>query len=90
MFDFIQILYINYRKIYRFQHNLNSELFNKIMIFFTILGDNGIIWIAIALILFLNRKYRKNWVIFYCFTYYMCTGCKCYFKASYTQAKTLF
>ena len=60
MFDFIQNIDISViEKIYRFQHNLNSELFNKIMIFFTILGDNGIIWIAIALILFLNRKYRK-------------------------------
>ena len=60
MFDFIQNIDISViEKIYRFQHNLNSELFNKIMIFFTILGDNGIIWIAIVLILFLNRKYRK-------------------------------
>ena len=60
MFDFIQNTDISViEKIYRFQHNLNSELFNKIMIFFTILGDNGIIWIAIALILFLKRKYRK-------------------------------
>ena len=60
MFDFIQNIDISViEKIYRFQHNLNSELFNKIMIFFTILGDNGIIWIAIALILFLKRKYRK-------------------------------
>ena len=60
MFDFIQNIDISViEKIYRFQHNLNSELFNKIMIFFTILGDNGMIWIAVALILFLNRKYRK-------------------------------
>lgn len=60
MFDFIQNTDISViEKIYRFQHNLNSELFNKIMIFFTILGDNGMIWIAVALILFLNRKYRK-------------------------------
>lgn len=60
MFDFIQNIDISIiEKIYRFQHNLNSKLFNKIMIFFTILGDNGMIWIAIALILFLNRKYRK-------------------------------
>ena len=60
MFDFIQNIDISIiEKIYRFQHNLNSELFNKVMIFFTILGDNGMIWIAVALILFLNRKYRK-------------------------------
>lgn len=60
MFDFIQNIDISViEKIYRFQHNLNSELFNKVMILFTILGDNGMIWIAVALILFLNRKYRK-------------------------------
>ena len=60
MFDFIQNIDISViEKIYSLQHNLNSELFNKIMIFFTILGDNGMIWIAVALILFLNRKYRK-------------------------------
>ena len=60
MFNFIQnIDILAVEKIYRFQHNLNSELFNRIMIFFTILGDNGMVWIAVALILFLNRKYRK-------------------------------
>ena len=60
MFDFIQNIDISViEKIYSLQHNLNSELFNKIMIFFTILGDNGMIWIAVAMILFLNRKYRK-------------------------------
>ena len=60
MFDFIQNIDISViEKIYSLQHNLNSELFNKVMIFFTILGDNGMIWIAVALILFLNRKYRK-------------------------------
>ena len=60
MFNFIQNIDISViEKIYRFQHNLNSELFNKVMILFTILGDNGMIWIAVALILFLNRKYRK-------------------------------
>ena len=60
MFDFIQNIDISIiEKIYRFQHNLNSELFNRIMIFFTNLGDYGTVWIAIALILFLNRKYRK-------------------------------
>ena len=60
MFNFIQNIDISaIEKIYRFQHNLNSELFNRIMIFFTNLGDHGTVWIAIALILFLNRKYRK-------------------------------
>ena len=64
MFDFIQNIDISIiEKIYRFQHNLNSELFNKIMIFFTNLGDYGTVWIAIALILFLNKKYRKTGIL---------------------------
>ncbi len=64
MFDFIQNIDISViEKIYRFQHNLNSELFNRIMIFFTNLGDYGTVWIAIALILFLNKKYRKTGIL---------------------------
>ena len=64
MFDFIQNTDISViEKIYRFQHNLNSELFNRIMIFFTNLGDYGTVWIAIALILFLNKKYRKTGIL---------------------------
>ena len=64
MFNFIQnidILVIE--KIYRFQHNLNSELFNRIMILFTNLGDHGTIWIATALIFLLNKKYRKTGIL---------------------------
>ena len=64
MFNFIQnIDILVVEKIYRFQHNLNSELFNRIMIFFTNLGDHGTVWIAIALILLLNKKYRKTGIL---------------------------
>ena len=28
-----------------------------------------------------KHKISKNWVILHYFTYYMCTACKCYFKA---------
>ena len=64
MFNFIQNLDISViEKIYRFQHNLNSELFNRIMIFFTNLGDHGTIWIVTALILLLNKKYRKTGIL---------------------------
>ena len=64
MFDFIQNIDISViEKIYRFQHNLNSELFNRIMIFFTNLGDHGTVWIAIALIPLLNKKYRKTGIL---------------------------
>ena len=64
MFNFIQNLDISaIEKIYSFQHNLNSELFNRIMIFFTNLGDHGTLWIAIALILLLNKKYRKTGIL---------------------------
>ena len=64
MFNFIQNIDISViEKIYRFQHNLNSELFNRIMIFFTNLGDHGTIWIVTALILLLNKKYRKTGIL---------------------------
>ena len=64
MFNFIQnIDILVVEKIYRFQHNLNSELFNRIMIFFTNLGDHGTIWIVTALILLLNKKYRKTGIL---------------------------
>ena len=62
MFNFIQNIDISViEKIYRFQHNLNSELFNRIMIFFTSVGEHGTLWIA--LILLLNKKYRKTGIL---------------------------
>lgn len=45
--------------IVRLLYNYHQSLLNHIMIFFTNLGDNGIIWIFITLILILNKKTRK-------------------------------
>lgn len=49
--------------LYKIQHNLKSDIINKTMIFFTNLGDNGIIWIMISLILLCTKKYRKSGII---------------------------
>lgn len=39
--------------------NLSSPFMDKFMTFITYLGDNGAIWIAIGIILLIQRKYRK-------------------------------
>lgn len=39
--------------------NLSSPFMDKFMTFITYLGDNGVIWIAIGIILLIQRKYRK-------------------------------
>ena len=58
--NFIQNIDISVVKLfYNFQHNLNSKLLNNIMIFFTNLGNNGLIWIVITLFLLFSKKYRK-------------------------------
>ena len=60
MLNFIQnIDILGVKLFYNFQHSLNSTLLNRILIFFTNLGDHGFIWIVITLILILNKKYRK-------------------------------
>lgn len=40
-------------------NDLHSEFLDKIMIFFTNLGDAGIIWIALAIVLLFFKKTRK-------------------------------
>ncbi|RRD40671.1 phosphatase PAP2 family protein [Leptotrichia sp. OH3620_COT-345] len=60
MFNIIQnadILAVKF--FYTFQHLLQNDLFSKIMIFFTRLGDHGIIWIGLSTVLLLTKKYRK-------------------------------
>ena len=60
MLNFIQNIDIFIIKLfYNFQHNLNSKLLNSIMIFFTNLGNHGLIWIAVTLFLLSIKKYRK-------------------------------
>lgn len=43
--------------------NLHNEVLDKIMIFFTNLGDAGIFWIVLALILIFFKKTRKCGVL---------------------------
>ena len=60
MLNFIQNIDIFIiKQFYNFQHSLNSKLLNSIMIFFTNLGNHGLIWIAITLFLLSSKKYRK-------------------------------
>lgn len=43
--------------------NLTNPVMDKLMTFITYLGDNGVIWIAIGIILLIQRKYRKVGII---------------------------
>ena len=45
--------------ILRFFSELHGTFFDKIVLFITHLGDNGYIWIALALIFLCVKKYRK-------------------------------
>ena len=40
-------------------NNLHTPLLDKIMVFLTNLGDAGIMWIAIAIVLLFIKKTRK-------------------------------
>ncbi len=39
--------------------NLRSPIMDKLMLLFTSLGNLGVIWIMIALLLIINKRYRK-------------------------------
>lgn len=41
------------------QDNISNKVLDQIMIFFTKLGDGGVFWIAIAIILFCIKKTRR-------------------------------
>ena len=43
--------------------NLRSPLLNPVMIFITYLGEKGIFWISIGLILCFTRRYRKYGIL---------------------------
>lgn len=45
------------------QENLRSPLMDNIMYFFTLIGDNGIIWIIISLILLFTKKYKHIGIV---------------------------
>ena len=60
MLNFIQNIDIFIiKQFYNFQHSLNSKLLSNILIFFTNLGNHGLVWIAITLFLISSKKYRK-------------------------------
>ncbi len=46
-------------KVYQFAEQLRGPVFDKIMIFFTHMGDGGYFWIALAVVLLLFKKTRK-------------------------------
>lgn len=60
MFNFIEHLDIS---IIKYLYTLQNPLLNKIMIFFTTIGDVGLIWIIISLILLFTKKYKKVGII---------------------------
>ena len=39
--------------------NMHGVIMDKVMVFATTLGNNAIVWIVIALIIIINKKYRK-------------------------------
>lgn len=47
-------------------NNLHNPILDKIFIVLTTLGDNGFIWIIIALILLITKKYRKVGLLILC------------------------
>ena len=58
MLNFIQNIDIFIiKQFYNLQHSLNSKLLSNI--FFTNLGNHGLVWIAITLFLLSSKKYRK-------------------------------
>lgn len=47
-------------------NNLHNPILDKIFIVLTTLGDNGLIWIIIALLLLVTKKYRKAGFLILC------------------------
>ena len=46
-------------KVYQFAEQLRGPVFDKIMVFFTHMGDGGYFWIALSIVLLLFKKTRK-------------------------------
>lgn len=53
MFDNIEYDLLNYLK-----ENIQSPIMDKLMVFFTTLGDNGNVWIIICALLLISKKTR--------------------------------
>ena len=45
------------------QKYLTSPIMDKIMVFITTLGNTGMIWIVLALLMLFNKKYRKTGIV---------------------------
>ena len=45
------------------QKYLTSPIMDKIMVFITTLGNSGMIWIIVALLMLCTRKYRKTGIV---------------------------
>ncbi|MDD2371280.1 MAG: phosphatase PAP2 family protein [Firmicutes bacterium] len=58
-----QIYYIDKTIIFYIHTNFHSQLVNNIMILFTNLGNNSLIWITVAIILMYNKKTRYVGII---------------------------
>lgn len=54
---FIQNIDINI--LYFIQNHIQNNFLNPIMIFFTTLGNLGLIWLIISFLLLISKKYRK-------------------------------
>lgn len=57
VFDFIQK--IDYEVLYLIQKYLKSVFMDNLMVFSTRLGDRGLIWIVISLLLMMKKEHRK-------------------------------
>jgi len=54
---------IDMNLLYFIQNHLRNKQFDILMPFFTYLGDKGLIWIIISLILISIKKYRKEGIV---------------------------
>lgn len=52
--------------LYFMQNHIQNHFFNPIMIFFTTLGNMGLIWIIIAIVLLFSKKFRKVGILMFC------------------------
>lgn len=56
----LQLIYFIDRYIIDFiNNNLQSDFLNRIMAFFSIIGDDGFLWMVLICFLLMSKKYRK-------------------------------
>lgn len=68
MNDFLYYLQNNFDFpiLYFIQENMVNPILNSIMLFFTHLGEFGIIWFLISIIMIFNKKYRRCGILMIC------------------------